>query len=296
MLNKLIVCVLLLILAGCSSQKTRDQELAQQVRMEQAAYEQAFNKAYTEGLALLSVSRGEAKSQQQNEDEGSVAPSLSDNTTDATEQESDAEQGNASGQSGATQLATDTESVQKPLQGADLEQALEYWQGLTHRYPKEYKVWVKYGQLSFLDRNFAQAIQSYDRALELNPKHCPSFNLRGLAERHSGSLDGAQSNYQQAIECAPTNADGYYNLGIIKDLYRNQLSEALVLYRKARLLLPEDNNLSIWIKDLSRRTSTSADDPEEIRLWYDQLMRTNSLQDSLSLQAESPALQGSTGE
>ncbi|MEK9765672.1 MAG: hypothetical protein VW274_04270, partial [Thalassolituus sp.] len=74
-----------------------------------------------------------------------------------------------------------------------------------------------------------------------------------------------------AINCAPQNAMNYYNLGILNDLYRNDLVEALSWYRKARRLLPDDEKLNIWIVDLARRAGQPEEDPEEINVWQAEL-------------------------
>jgi tetratricopeptide (TPR) repeat protein len=63
-----------------------------------------------------------------------------------------------------------------------------------------------------LDKNDL-AIADYEKAIELNPKYGDAFNNRGKTFGKLGDYKQAILNYDRAIELNPKNADAYYNRG-----------------------------------------------------------------------------------
>ncbi|MEQ3634048.1 tetratricopeptide repeat protein [Thalassolituus sp.] len=88
--------------------------------------------------------------------------------------------------------------------------------------------------------------------------YCPVHRVRALPQRELGLFAEAEQSYKAAIACNPTDAEAHYNLGILYDLYRNDLVSALAEYKQAKALLGDDKNLDIWITDLERRSGTEA--------------------------------------
>jgi tetratricopeptide (TPR) repeat protein len=68
--------------------------------------------------------------------------------------------------------------------------------------------------LRALGRN-AEAIQSYDRAIEINPKDPVTHYDRGISLKSLGRYPEALSAYDSAISIDPKFAMAYYNKGII---------------------------------------------------------------------------------
>jgi tetratricopeptide (TPR) repeat protein len=112
---------------------------------------------------------------------------------------------------------------------------------------------------------------SYENAQAVDPAYCPVNGLKGIALRDLGRFDEAQNSYESGIECAPKDARNYYNLGILHDLYRNDLVAALGNYRKARRLMPDEDVLNIWVVDLARRSGEPEEDPAELDDWEQSL-------------------------
>jgi tetratricopeptide (TPR) repeat protein len=62
--------------------------------------------------------------------------------------------------------------------------------------------------------NFVQAINDYDRAIELDPKYADAFYNRGLAHYHLGEHELAVADYTQAIRFIPDDPWAYFNRAI----------------------------------------------------------------------------------
>jgi superkiller protein 3 len=61
---------------------------------------------------------------------------------------------------------------------------------------------------------YEEAIESYERAIELNPNHANSYYNLGFDQHHgSGLYEEAIESYERAIELNPNHANSYYALG-----------------------------------------------------------------------------------
>ena len=103
----------------------------------------------------------------------------------------------------------------------------------------------------------AEAVESYRRAIELNPNYAPTYNNLGLALKDQGNLPEAEQAYRQAIALKPKFTFAYNNLGIV--LYaQGKLTEAVESYRRAIELSPNYtgayNNLGFVLRDQGKLT------------------------------------------
>ncbi|MDF1762683.1 MAG: tetratricopeptide repeat protein [Oleibacter sp.] len=157
------------------------------------------------------------------------------------------------------------------MEQGDNSAALEHWQLMNENYPGYPGVLTNIAVLNYQLGDTVVAAEFLDNALAINQNFCPALNFRGVVMRDLGRFDEAESTYLAAIECAPKDASNYYNLGILYDLYRNNLESALTQYRKARRLMDDVDTLNIWIADLALRTEQDEADGEDIDLWYQSL-------------------------
>ena len=86
--------------------------------------------------------------------------------------------------------------------------------------------------------NYLQAVEHYNRAIELNPQLIPAYNNRGIACYRTGDYESAIRNYDRALELNPEDPITYYNLGVIHD-YRGDYESAIRNYDRALELNPE---------------------------------------------------------
>ena len=151
------------------------------------------------------------------------------------------------------------------------EEARQHWADMSVIFGQYPGVWSNLGLAYYQLENYDEAVAAYGKAEELDPTFCPVHALSGIAYRELGRFDDAQASYYAAIDCAPDEGRHYYNLGILLDLYRNDLEGALEFYRKARRLMPDNEKLNIWVVDLARRAGVDEADPASIDEWYNSL-------------------------
>jgi len=73
--------------------------------------------------------------------------------------------------------------------------------------------WSKIGRQAIDDNRWNEALNAYDKVLELNPNDASAYYNRGLAYSNLGNYKLAILNYDRAIELNPKDADAYYNRG-----------------------------------------------------------------------------------
>lgn len=59
--------------------------------------------------------------------------------------------------------------------------------------------------------NYAEAINNYDTAIELEPRNTTIYNCRGLANYRSGNFEEAVADYTNALDLDPSLTLPYYN-------------------------------------------------------------------------------------
>jgi serine/threonine protein kinase/Tfp pilus assembly protein PilF len=80
----------------------------------------------------------------------------------------------------------------------------------------------------------AQAIQSYRRAIELNPNFDEAHHQLGFVYLHIGMLDKGQQEIEKALAINPSNTLARYRLGVI-DMCRAKYAEAFQIFNSTPL-------------------------------------------------------------
>ena len=142
------------------------------------------------------------------------------------------------------------------LQDKKYDEALVHWQGLTQEYSQFPGCWSNLGIAQFENQSYEDSVKSFDQALSIDSSFCPALKMKALAEREAGHFKKSEETYLSALQCAPGDADVHYNLGILYDLYMQDLAKALEHYQQAAALMSQtDETLAMWITDLERRNA-----------------------------------------
>jgi len=127
-----------------------------------------------------------------------------------------------------------------------LEKIIEQSPGVTAPYINMAIACLHIGKLE-------QAEEHLKTALLLVPGHPVACNEYGLLYRKTGRFVEARAIYEKALSRFPDYYPVHRNLGILCDLYLDDLACALEHYEIYSEASPEDNQVKLWIADLRVR-------------------------------------------
>jgi tetratricopeptide (TPR) repeat protein len=91
-----------------------------------------------------------------------------------------------------------------------------------------------------------KAIETYQKALQLNPNEAALHNNLGGVYADMGKIPEAQAEFQKAADLNPAGASGYYyNLGVVL-VNQNKMDDAAVALKKATDLDPNNAKAFYW--------------------------------------------------
>ncbi|WP_223421980.1 tetratricopeptide repeat protein [Alcanivorax limicola] len=140
------------------------------------------------------------------------------------------------------------------LRNDDLPRALVVFQSLTARYPALSGPWVNVGLIALRQQNWQDAEAALRQALDVNAQNPYAHNALGIALREQGRFAEAADHYQHAVTLDPLYARAHFNLGVLAELYLQDIPQALAHFQAYQALQRQpDSTVANWITDLERR-------------------------------------------
>jgi tetratricopeptide (TPR) repeat protein len=110
--------------------------------------------------------------------------------------------------------------------------------------PSSHEAWVELGNAYYDADMPQQAIDSYNRALVLNPDDADVLNDQGAMYRQSGDFTKALKNFEKALAITPYNLESLYNMGYIYAFDLNRIDQAKDVWRRYLELDPSSETAS----------------------------------------------------
>lgn len=151
-----------------------------------------------------------------------------------------------------------TEAVSS-LKSGKTEEALELLKQVSTDAPDKPYIFTNLGLAYFKLKQLDNAEQAFQEAVKRNDNDAVAHNHLGVLQRQKGAFEEARKHYQRAINIDSNYAPAYLNLGILFDIYFQDLVKALQHYQKYQALIREENaQVSGWIADIERRLKRSS--------------------------------------
>ncbi|MBC8209721.1 MAG: tetratricopeptide repeat protein [Gammaproteobacteria bacterium] len=139
-----------------------------------------------------------------------------------------------------------------------IEQAIEQFKILQQHDPAPAKVHTNLGLLYLHEKDLALATEAFLKAIQQDKNDAIAYNHLAIIQRQQGDFKQALFNYYKAINADPAYANAHLNLGILLDLYLQELPKALEEYLKYQQLTNNSNeDVEKWIIDLRRRIDST---------------------------------------
>ena len=140
------------------------------------------------------------------------------------------------------------------MKGGKLEDAMLVFQQLAAEHPVLSGPIVNQALILYRQDKFDDALALVEQALKVNERNPFAWNLRGMIMRQKGKFADAREAYQRALLIDENYAKAHFNLGILADLYLQDLRLALAHYERYQMLQRKpDTAVNNWIADLRNR-------------------------------------------
>jgi tetratricopeptide (TPR) repeat protein len=97
--------------------------------------------------------------------------------------------------------------------------------------------WLEIGDLYFADKNYAQALLSFDQALKIKPEIYKAWYYRGNALVRLGRFEEAIISYDQALKFNPDDQQSWFNRGLALGSF-GKIQEEILSYDQALKIEP----------------------------------------------------------
>ena len=154
-------------------------------------------------------------------------------------------------------VRADFDTAVKQLDAGEYEKGTELLNAVAQRAPGDAAPYINLAVAYEKMGNLSAAEENLKKALDINPEHPVANTEYGLIYRRTGRFAQARESYERALKQYPGFLPARKNLGILCDIYLRDLQCALTQYRIYGAAVPDDKNVQIWIADLEKRVGAS---------------------------------------
>jgi len=150
-------------------------------------------------------------------------------------------------------VAADYEAAIVLLQEEKYEQGIAQMLHVSEQMPTvaeaQVNLGIAYARTGDLDR----ATASLNKALELNSQQPAAYDELGMIQRKKKEYANARKSYEAALALSAEFPSAHRNLAILCDVYFGDYKCALEHYEAYSRIVPEDQDVTKWIADVSKR-------------------------------------------
>lgn len=168
----------------------------------------------------------------------------------------------AQAQAAAQQAVAEYFAAVQAMKAGKLNDALVGFQTIAAQQPVLSGPLVNQALIYIRQEKWDDALDTISQALKVNPRNPFAWNLRGIVLREQGKFKDARAAYEQALAIDPNYAKAHFNLGVLADLYLQDLPLALSHYERYQALQKKpDTAVTNWIGDLRNRLGLNQSKP-----------------------------------
>ena len=139
------------------------------------------------------------------------------------------------------------------LQSKKYDKAIKLLESVIQREKRAPAPYVNLGMAYALEGDNKQAEDYFHQALKLELGHPEANNELGQLYRRTGRFREARKAYRNALADNPDYLPAIRNLGILCEIYMQDLKCALEQFEEYLIYSPNDEKVKIWVTDLKQR-------------------------------------------
>ncbi len=124
--------------------------------------------------------------------------------------------------------------------------------------PKEWRIWMRMGDITLEAGQFGSAVDNYDKALQLDPNLVPALIHRAIALSMMEKWKEATKSVQAATKLAPDDIETWKILGDV-NLRAGKYKSAVKALKKAAQIDPHDASIENTLGMVSYRSGNTRD-------------------------------------
>lgn len=145
------------------------------------------------------------------------------------------------------------QAIKSAISGKN-EVAIKQFRKLVQINPEYEKAYTNLGLALLQNQQQNEAKQAFLNAIKQDKSDAIAYNHLAIIQRNEGLFKPAMDNYTKAIDADPDYANAYLNLGILLDIYLQDLPRALEQYLMFQKLTDNKNDqVAKWVLDIKRR-------------------------------------------
>ncbi len=154
-------------------------------------------------------------------------------------------------------------SANVPLTGENLATQIAAYQELVEEDPANARYWATLGNLYVRQRDWNKAVESFQKALELNPDDNDIRQELGITLWHLGRQEEGLRYLDEAIQSDPNSAISYYYLGMILAGTPGREAEAVAALEKVTAA-SGDSEIAAQARQMLAELKTKAGEPTTV--------------------------------
>lgn len=139
------------------------------------------------------------------------------------------------------------------LQSKKYDKAIKILESVIQREKRAPAPYVNLGMAYVLKGDNKQAEDYFHQALKLELGHPEANNELGQLYRRTGRFREARKAYRNTLADNPDYLPAIRNLGILCEIYMQDLKCALEQFEEYLIYSPNDEKVKIWVTDLKQR-------------------------------------------
>lgn len=139
------------------------------------------------------------------------------------------------------------------LRQENYEDAIRLLKAVTGKTSKFSAPYINLGIAYTKTNDLEKAEESFKKAIEISQQHPVAHNELGLVYRKTGRYQEARTLYETLLAIYPDFLPARKNLGVLCDIYIQDLDCALEQYEEYLEAIPEDEKVKIWVADVKKR-------------------------------------------